>query len=172
MIHWPIERAFFDSWAALEELKKQGLTKSIGVSNFQVIHLQYLATQAAEMPVVNQVERHPRLNQAPLVKFDQDHHIITQAWSPLGRGTILDNPTLKAIGDHHHKSAAQVVLRWHLQSSVAFIPKSVHEARIKQNMAIYDFQLSDQEMDQINQLNNFHRTGKEPALVYEYNKKW
>lgn len=172
MIHWPIERAFFDSWAALEELKKQGLTKSIGVSNFQVIHLQYLATQAAEMPVVNQVERHPRFNQAPLVKFDQDHHIITQAWSPLGRGTILDNPTLKAIGDHHHKSAAQVVLRWHLQSSVAFIPKSVHEARIKQNMAIYDFQLSDQEMDQINQLNNFHRTGKEPALVYEYNKKW
>ena len=172
MIHWPIERAFFESWAALEELKKQGLTKSIGVSNFQVIHLQYLATQAAEMPVVNQVERHPRLNQAPLVKFDQDHHIITQAWSPLGRGTILDNPTLKAIGDHHHKSAAQVVLRWHLQSSVAFIPKSVHEARIKQNMAIYDFQLSDQEMDQINQLNNFHRTGKEPALVYEYNKKW
>lgn len=84
----------------------------------------------------------------------------------------MDNPTLKAIGDHHHKSAAQVVLRWHLQSSVAFIPKSVHEARIKQNMAIYDFQLSDQEMDQINQLNNFHRTGKEPALVYEYNKKW
>lgn len=80
MIHWPIERAFFDSWAALEELKKQGLTKSIGVSNFQVIHLQYLATQAAEMLVVNQVERHPRLNQAPLVKFDQDHHIIAGAF--------------------------------------------------------------------------------------------
>lgn len=80
MIHWPIERAFFDSWAALEELKKQGLTKSIGVSNFQVIHLQYLATQAAEMSVVNQVERHPRLNQALLVKFDQDHHIIAGAF--------------------------------------------------------------------------------------------
>lgn len=172
MIHWPIERAFFDSWAALEELKKQGLTKSIGVSNFQMIHLQYLATQADEMPVVNQIERHPRLNQAPLVKFDHEHQIVTQAWSPLGRGTILNNPVLKAIGDHHHKSPAQVVLRWHLQSGVSFIPKSVHEARIKQNIDIYDFELSDEEMAKINELNDFHRTGKEPALVYEYNKKW
>lgn len=172
MIHWPIERAFFDSWSALEELKKAGLTKSIGVSNFQMIHLQYLATQASELPVVNQIERHPRLNQAPLVKYDHDHHIVTQAWSPLGRGTILNNPVLKAIGDRHHKSPAQVVLRWHLQSGVAFIPKSVHEARIKQNMDIYDFSLSTAEMNQINELNDFHRTGKEPALVYEYNKKW
>lgn len=172
MIHWPIERAFFDSWAALEELKKAGLTKSIGVSNYQVIHLQYLATQAHEMPVVNQVERHPRLNQAPLVKFDTDHQIITQAWSPLGRGTILNDPVLMAIGAHHHKSAAQVILRWQLQSGVAFIPKSVHKSRIRQNTDIYGFSLSDHEMAQINQLNDFHRTGKEPALVYEYNKKW
>lgn len=172
MIHWPIERAFFDSWAALEELKKAGLTNSIGVSNYQVIHLQYLATQAHEMPVVNQVERHPRLNQAPLVKFDTDHQIITQAWSPLGRGTILNDPVLMAIGAHHHKSAAQVILRWQLQSGVAFIPKSVHESRIRQNTDIYGFSLSDHEMAQIDQLNDFHRTGKEPALVYEYNKKW
>ena len=172
MIHWPIKRAFFDSWTALEELKKAGLTKSIGVSNYQVIHLQYLATQAHEMPVVNQVERHPRLNQAPLVKFDTDHQIITQAWSPLGRGTILNDPVLMAIGAHHHKSAAQVILRWQLQSGVAFIPKSVHESRIRQNTDIYGFSLSDHEMAQIDQLNDFHRTGKEPALVYEYNKKW
>ena len=172
MIHWPIERAFFDSWAALEELKKAGLTKSIGVSNYQVIHLQYLATQAHEMPVVNQVERHPLLNQAPLVKFDADHQIITQAWSPLGRGTILNDPVLMTIGAQHHKSAAQVILRWQLQSGVAFIPKSVHESRIRQNTDIYDFSLNDHEMTQINQLNDFHRTGKEPTLVYEYNKKW
>lgn len=172
MIHWPIERAFFDSWQALIDLKKAGLTKSIGVSNFQMIHLQYLATQADEMPVVNQIERHPRLNQAPLVKFDRDHQIVTQAWSPLGRGTILNNPVLREIGDRYHKSPAQVVLRWHLQSGVAFIPKSVHQARIEQNMAIYDFALTAGEMAQIDQLNDFHRTGKEPALVYEYNKKW
>lgn len=172
MIHWPIERAFFDSWQALIDLKKAGLTKSIGVSNFQMIHLQYLATQASELPVVNQIERHPRLNQAPLVKFDREHGIVTQAWSPLGRGTILSNPVLKQIGDHHHKSPAQVVLRWHLQSGVAFIPKSVHQARIEQNMDIYDFELTADEMAKIDALNDFHRTGKEPALVYEYNKKW
>lgn len=172
MIHWPIERAFFDSWQALIDLKKAGLTKSIGVSNFQMIHLQYLATQASELPVVNQIERHPHLNQAPLVKFDREHGIVTQAWSPLGRGTILANPVLKQIGDHHHKSPAQVVLRWHLQSGVAFIPKSVHQARIEQNMDIYDFELTADEMAKIDALNDFHRTGKEPALVYEYNKKW
>lgn len=172
LIHWPIERAFFETWAALEELKKAGLTKSIGVSNYQMIHLQYLATQAHEMPVVNQIERHPRLNQAPLIAFDKSHHIITQAWSPLGRGTILDNPVLTKIAQSHHKSTAQVVLRWHLQSGVAFIPKSVHEARIKQNINIYDFKLTDQEMAMINKLHNFTRVGKEPALVYEYNLKY
>ena len=97
---------------------------------------------------------------------------MTQAWSPLGRGTILSNPVLKQVGDHHHKSPAQVVLRWHLQSGVAFIPKSVHQARIEQNMDIYDFELTADEMAKIDALNDFHRTGKEPALVYEYNKKW
>lgn len=97
LIHWPIERAFFDTWAALEELKKQGLTRSIGVSNYQIIHLQYLATQAHEMPVVNQVERHPRLNQKPLIEYDHQHGIVTQAWSPLGRGTILTNPILEKL---------------------------------------------------------------------------
>lgn len=172
LIHWPIERAFFETWSALEELKKRGLAKSIGVSNYQMIHLQYLATQATEMPVVNQVERHPRLNQRPLIKYDRDHHIVTQAWSPLGRGTILNNPLLEKIAAKHHKSTAQVVLRWHLQSGVAFIPKSVHEARIQQNINIYDFQLTDDEMASIDGLHDFTRVGKEPALVYEYNLKY
>lgn len=172
LIHWPTAKYFFDTWRALEDLKQAGLTRSIGVSNYQMIHLQYLATQAHEMPVLNQIERHPLLSQAPMIKFDADHQIITQAWSPLGRGKILDNPVLTAIGQAHHKSSAQVILRWHLQSGVAFIPKSVHRDRIKQNLAIYDFSLSDQEMDQINGLNEYHRFGKEPALVYEYNKKW
>lgn len=172
LIHWPIERAFFDTWAALEELKKQGLTRSIGVSNYQIIHLQYLATQAHEMPVVNQVERHPRLNQKPLIEYDHQHGIVTQAWSPLGRGTILTNPILEKIAKKHGKSPAQIVLRWHLQSGVAFIPKSVHEARIKQNIDIYNFSLTAEEMAAIDGLNDFTRVGKEPALVYEYNQKW
>lgn len=172
LIHWPTEKYFFETWAALEELKKAGLAKSIGVSNYQMIHLQYLATNAHEMPVVNQIERHPLLNQKPLLQFDHDHQIVTQAWSPLGRGKILNNPILKQIGAHHRKSAAQVILRWHLQSNISFIPKSVHEARIKQNIDIYDFALSPDEMKQIDQLNTFQRIGKEPALVYEYNQKW
>jgi diketogulonate reductase-like aldo/keto reductase len=172
LIHWPIECAFFDTWSALEELKKAGLTKSVGVSNYQMIHLQYLATQATEMPVINQIERHPRLNQLPLLKYDREHNIVTQAWSPLGRGTILNNPVLEKIAKKHNKSTAQIVLRWHLQSGIAFIPKSVHEARIKQNINIYDFELSDDEMTAIDSLNNFARVGKEPALVYEYNLKY
>lgn len=172
LIHWPIERAFFDTWSALEELKKAGLTKSVGVSNYQMIHLQYLATQATEMPVINQIERHPRLNQLPLLKYDREHNIVTQTWSPLGRGTILNNPVLEKIAKKHNKSTAQIVLRWHLQSGIAFIPKSVHEARIKQNINIYDFELSDDEMTAIDSLNNFARVGKEPALVYEYNLKY
>ncbi|MBB1063046.1 aldo/keto reductase [Limosilactobacillus fastidiosus] len=172
LIHWPIERAFFDTWAALEELKKEGLTRSIGVSNYQMIHLQYLATQAHEMPVVNQIERHPHLNQLPLIKYDRAHQIVTQAWSPLGRGTILNNPLLEKIAKKHQKSSAQIVLRWQLQSGVAFIPKSIHEARIKQNIDIYNFQLSEQEINVINELHNFTRVGKEPALVYEYNLKY
>ena len=172
LVHWPTEKYFFDTWAAFEELKKMGLTRSIGVSNFQMIHLQYLATRAKEMPVLNQVERHPLLSILPLVNYDRDHEIVTQAWSPLGRGKILTNPLLVKIGQSHGKSAAQVILRWQLQSGVAFIPKSVHEQRIKDNIDIYDFTLSTKEMAQINQLNEFKRFGKEPALVYEYNKKW
>lgn len=111
LVHWPIERSFFETWRAFEDMKKEGLTKSIGVSNFEMIHLQYLATQAHEMPVVDQIELHPLLTQKPLLKFNQDHQIITQAWSPLGRGAVLDQDVLKQIADRHQKSPAQVILR-------------------------------------------------------------
>mgnify|MGYP000695899906 FL=1 len=172
LVHWPIERSFFETWRAFEDMKKEGLTKSIGVSNFEMIHLQYLATQAHEMPVVDQIELHPLLTQKPLLKFNQDHQIITQAWSPLGRGAVLDQDVLKQIADRHQKSPAQVILRWHLQNGVSFIPKSVHEARIAQNAAIYDLSLTPAEMAQIDALNNYQRTGREPELVYEYNRQY
>lgn len=172
LVHWPIERSFFETWRAFEDMKKEGLTKSIGVSNFEMIHLQYLATQAHEMPVVDQIELHPLLTQKPLLKFNQDHQIITQAWSPLGRGTVLDQGVLKQIAARHQKSPAQVILRWHLQNGVSFIPKSVHEARIAQNADIYDFTLTPAEMAQIDALNNYQRTGREPELVYEYNRQY
>lgn len=139
LVHWPIERSFFDTWRAFEEMKKEGLTRSIGVSNYQIIHLQYLATQA---------------------------------WSPLGRGAVLNEPVLKDIAAARNKSTAQIILRWHLQNGVSFIPKSVHEERIAQNADIYDFELNTQEMAQIDALNAYHRTGREPELVYEYNKQY
>ena len=172
LVHWPIQRAFFDTWRAFEELKKEGLAKSIGVSNFQIIHLQYLATKANEMPVVNQVELHPRLTQKPLLKYDEEHRIVTQAWSPLGRGAVLNIPELKAIAEKHGKSTAQIILRWHLQNGVSFIPKSVHPERIQQNADIYDFSLSPEEMKTIDSLNQYARTGREPELTYEYNHQY
>ena len=172
LVHWPIERSFFETWRALEELKRAGLAKSIGVSNYQMIHLQYLATKADEMPVVDQIELHPLLTQKPLLKFNHDHRIITQAWSPLGRGAVLGEPVLKEIGTAHGKSPAQVILRWHLQNGVSFIPKSVHTARIQQNADIYDFALSPDEMYQIDALNNYQRTGREPELTYEYDHQY
>ena len=172
LVHWPIERLFFDTWRAFEEMKKEGLTRSIGVSNYQMIHLQYLATQANEMPVVDQIELHPLLTQKPLLQFNHQHQIVTQAWSPLGRGAVLNEPVLKDIAAAHNKSTAQIILRWHFQNGVSFIPKSVHEERIAQNADIYDFELNAQEMAQIDALNAYHRTGREPELVYEYNKQY
>ena len=172
LVHWPIERAFFETWRAFEDLKKAGLAKSIGVSNYQMIHLQYLATKAHEMPVVDQIELHPLLTQKPLLKFNHDHQIVTQAWSPLGRGAVLGKEVLEKIAAAHGKSTAQVILRWHLQNGVSFIPKSVHAARIDQNAAIYDFALSVDEMQQIDALNNYQRTGREPELTYEYDRQY
>ncbi|HJA73809.1 MAG TPA: aldo/keto reductase [Candidatus Limosilactobacillus faecipullorum] len=172
MVHWPINTEFFNTWRAFEELKKEGLTRSIGVSNYGMIHLQYLATQAHEMPVINQIECHPWLNQKPLLKFDQENHIVTQAWSPLGRGQILDHPILQEIAATHGKTPAQVVLRWHLQNGVAIIPKSVHPSRIKENADIYDFELSDAEIAKIESINWNHRISKEPEMVYEFGEQY
>lgn len=153
-------------------MKKAGLTKSIGVSNFGMIHLQYLATQAHEMPVLDQLERHPWLSEQPMIGFNNDHHIITQAWAPLGRGRMLKDPVLEKIAQDHNKSTAQVILRWHLQSGISFIPKSAHPERIKQNADIYDFQLNSKEMDAINNMNKNVRISQEPEMVYEFDQQY
>lgn len=172
LVHWPVNEHCFATWRAFEDLKKAGLTKSIGVSNYSMIHLQYLATQAREMPVVDQLERHPWLQETPMIKYNQEHQIVTQAWAPLGRGQLMEEPVLKQIADHHDRSVAQVILRWHLQSGISFIPKSVHEARISQNAAIYDFSLTDEEMALIASLDKNHRLSQEPELVYEFNQQY
>lgn len=167
LVHWPINSHFFETWRAFEEMKKAGLTRSIGVSNYSMVHLEYLATQASEMPVVDQIECTPQLGQQPMRAFNHQHGIVTQAWSPLARGRMMDNPVLQQIAAHHHRSVAQVILRWHLQVGNSFIPKSVHPERIKENASIYDFELSADEMRQIATLDKNKRVSMEPELVYE-----
>lgn len=171
LIHWPVQQHFFETWRALEKLKADGKVKSIGVSNYSMALLELLKTQAKEMPVVNQVEAHPYLNQRALVQFDKDHDIVTQAWSPLGRGVTLDNTMLKKMADHHHVSVAQLILKWHLQNGLAVIPKSKTPSRIIENYQL-DFDLSEDESGMIDLLNRHQRTGDDPELVYETGKQY
>ena len=172
LIHWPVREHFFDTWRALEQLKADGQVKSIGVSNYTVAHLELLATKAKEMPVVNQVEYHPYLNQQALADYDQEHDIVTEAWSPLGRRVVLDDPMLAKMATHHNKSVAQVILRWEPQHQLVTIPKSTHPERIQENANIFDFSLDIDEMTMIDLLNKNERTGNEPEIVYETGKQY
>lgn len=167
MVHWPLHEQFFDTWRAFERLQEEGLVKSLGTSNFGMIHLQYLATQANEMPVVNQIENHPHLVQPELRNFLRENDIVTQAWAPLGRGSVLAEPVIIEIAKKYRKSPAQVVLRWHLANGTSIIPKSVHPQRVIENGDIYDFSLRVEEMMTIDNLNNFTRISQEPEQVYE-----
>lgn len=171
LVHWPVQKHFFETWRALEKLKADGKVKSIGVSNYSMAHLELLKTQAKEMPVVNQIERHPYLNQRALIEFDKSHDIVTQAWSPLGRGITLDNPMLKKMAAHHDVSVAQLILKWHLQTGVAVIPKSKTPSRITENHQL-DFELSEDESGMIDLLNRNQRTGDDPEIVYETGKQY
>lgn len=167
LVHWPIHQHFFSTWRAFETLKRDGLVRSIGVSNFGMAHLQLLEQRAESMPVLNQIERHPWMQQPALIKYNHEHGIVTQAWAPLGRGKLMANPELTAIAEAHQKSVAQVILRWQLQSGVSVIPKSAHPDRIRENFAVGDFVLSAEEMVRIGGINMNHRLSQEPELVYE-----
>ncbi|SIT73760.1 aldo/keto reductase [Edaphobacillus lindanitolerans] len=162
LIHWPVEGKYKDAWRALETLYKEGRVKSIGVSNFQIHHLEDLMKDAEVKPMVNQVERHPRLTQKELQAFCQEHGIQLEAWSPLMQGQLLDNDVLQGIADKHGKSVAQVILRWDLQQGVVVIPKSTKEHRIVENADVFDFELSKEEMETIDGLNQDHRVGPDP----------
>lgn len=162
LIHWPVEGKYKDSWRAMEEIYQSGRAKAIGVSNFHEHHLEKLLKEAKVVPMVDQIEIHPTLTQEPLRKFLSENNIAVEAWSPLGQGKILENPTLVKIGEKYNKTAAQVIIRWHLQSDIIVIPKSVHEERIKQNFDVFDFELSGADMEQINNLNTNERLGPDP----------
>lgn len=162
LIHWPVEGKYKDAWRALESLYKDGRVKAIGMSNFQIHHLEDLMKDAEVKPMINQVECHPRLTQKDLKSFCQEHGIQLEAWSPLMQGQLLDNPELKEIANKHDKSIAQIILRWDLQNGIVTIPKSTKEHRIVENASIFDFELTAEDMEQIDSLNQDYRVGPDP----------
>jgi diketogulonate reductase-like aldo/keto reductase len=164
LIHWPVPARdrYVESWRALVRLKQDGRVRSIGVSNFQPAHLRRLFDEVGVVPSVNQVELHPYLQQAELRAFHAEHQIVTEAWSPLAQGLVLDDPALVEIAAAHDKTTAQVVLRWHLQLGNVVFPKSVTPARIAENLELFDFELSDAEMVAIAALERAERTGFDP----------
>jgi 2,5-diketo-D-gluconate reductase A len=166
LIHWPApaQGKYVEAWQALCELKADGRARSIGVSNFMVEHLERVIDASGEVPALNQIELHPLLQQAELRRFHSEHGIATEAWSPLARGgQLLEDPTIREIGSAHERTGAQVVLRWHIQLGNVVIPKSVTPSRIDENFQIFDFELSDGEMDAIASLDRGERTGPDPA---------
>lgn len=162
LVHWPVKGKYKETWKALETLYKEGKVKAIGVSNFQVHHLKDVMEDAEIVPMVNQVEYHPRLTQKELHAFCKENGIQLEAWSPLMQGKLLDDATLTEIAEKHGKSVAQVILRWDLQNGVVTIPKSVKEHRIYDNAAIFDFELTQEEMERIDGLNRDERVGPDP----------
>ena len=164
LIHWPVpaEGKYKDTWKAMEELYKDGKIRAIGVSNFKEHHLEDLMKDAEVVPMVNQVEFHPHLNQQSLRDFCKKHQIQLEAWSPLKQGQLLDDPTLKEIAEKHGKTTAQIIIRWDLQNDVVTIPKSTKEHRIVENADVFDFELSQADMDAISGLNKDERIGPDP----------
>lgn len=150
--HWPVDGKYNETWRAMEAILKDGQARAIGVSNFNNERLADLMDHGTIVPAVNQIEFNPHIHQPEIVKFDRDHGIKVEAWSPLGSGTLLKNPVVNKIADDHQKSAAQVELRWGLQHGMIEIAKTIHEQRMIQNMDIFDFQLTDDEMKQIDDL--------------------
>lgn len=162
LTHWPVADKFVDTYRAIERLYDEKLIRVPGVSNHHDSHIQQILSKANTAPMVNQVELHPYLTQEPLRGFCSENSIAVTAWSPLGRGGVLTDETLVRIGEQYGKSAAQVTLRWHLQNDIIIIPKSVTPSRIQENVAIFDFELSIEDMAQIDALNRNQRFGQNP----------
>ncbi|HLS93985.1 diketogulonate reductase-like aldo/keto reductase [Sphingobacterium allocomposti] len=172
LIHWPAnaknyadwERANADAWLAMEELQAEGKVRSIGVSNFWPEHLEALSRTARVMPAVNQIEFHPGYWQPEVVEFCRQRGITVQAWSPLARGKVFGNEVLEDIANKHRKTVSQVCLRWVIQHGVVVIPKSASLSRIRENLDIFDFELTDAEMEQINTLPQMGFSGELPHM--------
>lgn len=164
LIHWPVpsKDLYVETWKAFEKLLEEGVVKAIGVSNFLPEHLDRLVRETDVVPAVNQVEVHPWFGNEEVRAFDREHGIVTEAWSPLGRGRVLDEPTLARIADAHGRTPAQVALRWHVQRGDVVFPKSATPSRIEENARIFDFALDADEMGAITALDRGERTGSHP----------
>jgi 2,5-diketo-D-gluconate reductase A len=154
LIHWPVpsQDLYVETWQALEELHADGRARAVGVCNFEVAHLERLLGETEVVPAVNQIELHPRLPQPELREFHAEHGILTEAWSPLAQGELLDDTVVAKIAEAHERTPAQVILRWHVEVGNIAIPKSVNRERIRQNIELFDFELSAGETDQLAQL--------------------
>ncbi|WP_308295461.1 aldo/keto reductase [Streptomyces sp. PSAA01] len=165
LIHWPLPGVdkYVDTWKAFEKIYSEGRAKAIGLSNFHAAHTQRLLSETSIIPVIDQIELHPQLQQAELRAFNARHDIATEAWSPLGQGKgLLEDPKLAAIARKHGKSPAQVVLRWHLDLGNVVIPKSVTPSRIQENIDVFDFQLDSEDLSAIDSLETGNRLGFDP----------
>ena len=165
LVHWPVTGKYIETWKALEKLYADGKVRAIGVSNFLQVHLDKLLPETTIKPMLNQMEFHPHLIQQPLLDFCKSQDIIYQAWSPIMQGGVFDIPILKKISKKYRKNAAQITLRWDLQKGVATIPKSANQARIGSNADLFDFELTSEEMAQIDALDKNHRYGFDPMNV-------
>lgn len=165
LIHWPCpaKDLYLDTWRALIRLREEGKTRSIGVSNFQEPHLQRIIGETGVTPAVNQVEINPRLQQPALRAFHDKHGIVTQSWTPLGQGRSFDAAPVQAAARRTGKSPAQVILRWHIQIGASVIPRSTRAAGLAENLALFDFSLTDAEMAAIATLDEGARCGPDPA---------
>jgi 2,5-diketo-D-gluconate reductase A len=165
LIHWPRpqEGRYVETWTALEKLKADGRARSIGVSNFTIEHLDRLADRTGTVPAVNQIELHPQFPQAALRAYHAEHGIATEAWSPIGQGgDLLQDERLGALAERHGRSPAQIVLRWHIQLGNIVFPKSVTPERIQENIDVFDFELSADDMAVVDSLDTGTRKGPDP----------
>ena len=168
LIHWPLptlyDGDFVSTWKTLEEFHNDGRARSVGVSNFQIEHLERLAAETDTVPAVNQIEVHPYFTNEAVREYGQDHGIATEAWSPIAQGEVLGDPIITRIADNIRKTPAQVILRWHIQRGDIVFPKSVTPARMRENFELFDFELDPGDMEEISALDQGEsgRTGPNP----------
>ena len=164
LIHWPGQKKerYLDTWRALENIYQIKKARAIGVSNFEIKHLNDIFANCVIAPVINQIERHPNLNRKELIEFCKSHNMNIEAWSPLARGKLIDNKTLESIAEKYNKTVAQIILRWNIENKIVVIPKSITKERIEENIDIFDFSLEEEDIKKIDSMNNNKRTGLDP----------